>query len=137
MYQFWLDNLDGEELPSYRAIDLLAFWPAVGFVHVVQPNDAGDDIMYRLFATGVSEIGGLDMTGKWFSESPVASWQFYRRQLAACSTLRMPIYSENNADYRISTLIKWCRLLLPMVDDHGRVNRILIPNVPLDRRPDA
>ncbi|MFP6749413.1 MAG: hypothetical protein VCD66_17685 [Alphaproteobacteria bacterium] len=48
----------------------------------------------------------------------------------------MPIYPENNAHYQVSTMIKWCRLLLPMVDDRGKINRILVPNVPMDsRRP--
>jgi len=133
MYEFWLANRDGDDLPSFRCIDPLAFWPAVGYVHVIQPNDDFSDFRYRLFGSKVSEIGGLDMTGKWFSESPVASWQFYRRQLAACARLRTPIYSENNAAYQVSTLIKWCRLLLPMKDEAGRVNRILVPNVPVDR----
>ncbi|MBC8242602.1 MAG: hypothetical protein H8E30_19330, partial [Alphaproteobacteria bacterium] len=62
------------------------------------------------------------------------SWQFYRRQLAATVALRMPLYSENNASYEISVRIKWCRLLLPMVDDDGAVSRILIANVPVDRQ---
>ncbi len=134
MYEFWLENRMSGGLPSYKAIDPLSFRPAVGFVHVVEPNNDGSDFMYRLFATAVVEIAGRDMTGKWFSESPVPSWQFYRRQLAACVSLRVPVYSENNADYQVSTLIKWCRLLLPMVDDQGNVNRILVPNVPIDRR---
>lgn len=137
MYDFWLANKKGQDLPLSAAIDPLSFWKAVGFVHVIQPNDDGSDFMYRLFATGVSDIGGRDMTGKWFSESPVSSWNFYRRQLAACMALRQPIYSENNAAYDVSVTIKWCRLLLPMVDAQGAVNRILVPNVPVDRTGNA
>lgn len=134
MYRFWLANKPKDGLPPSRAIDPLSFREAVGFVHVAQPNQDGTDFMYRLYASKVSEIGGLDMTGKWFSESPISSWQFYRRQLAATVALRMPLYSENNASYEISVRIKWCRLLLPMVDDDGAVSRILIANVPVDRQ---
>jgi hypothetical protein len=81
----------------------------------------------------VAEIGNLDMTGKWFSESKVGNWSYYRRQLAAAARMRAPIYAENNASYDISVLIKWCRLLLPMQDEDGRVNRILVAIVGVNR----
>jgi hypothetical protein len=74
MYEFWRENRIARQLPSFKAIDPLSFRPAVGYVHVVQPNDQGDDFMYRLFATRVVEIGVRDMTGEWLSESPVPSW---------------------------------------------------------------
>ncbi|MDP6876169.1 MAG: PAS domain-containing protein, partial [Alphaproteobacteria bacterium] len=137
MFRFWQKNRTGGDLPPTTAVNPLAFPEAVGHIHVVQPNADYSDFRYRLYATVVSEIGGIDMTGRWFSESPVVSWKFYRRQLAATAKLRTPIYSENNADYQTSVLIKWCRLLLPMADANGTVDRILVANVPVDRRNEA
>ncbi len=137
MYRFWLNNRTGGGLPPTTAVDPLAFPEAVGHIHVVQPNADYSDFKYRVFATAVSEIGGLDMTGRWFSESPVESWRFYHRQLTAAAKLQTPVYSENDADYQTSVLIKWCRLLLPMVDADGTVDRILVAIVPVDRRQEA
>jgi hypothetical protein len=134
VYEFWLANKKAKELPLSTAIDPRAFWPAVGFIHLIEPNEDNTDFKYRLFGSRVSEVLGLDMTGKWFSESPVSSWTFYRRQLAATVALRTPLYSENNAAVEISTVIRWCRLLLPMVDDQGRVDRVLAVNAPINRR---
>jgi|TARA_B100000959_G_scaffold90769_1_gene96523 hypothetical protein len=91
------------------------------------------DFKHRFFATCVSEIGVVDMTGKWFSESPIPSWKFYSRQLAATVSMRTPIYSENNANYHVSVMINWCRLLLPMVDEKGAIDRILVAIIPVDR----
>ena len=133
MYQFWLDNLGTAGLPPSAAIDPLSFVDAVGSIHLVQPNADFSDFKYRVYATSVAEIGNLDMTGKWFSESKVGNWSYYRRQLAAAARMRAPIYAENNASYDISVLIKWCRLLLPMQDEDGRVNRILVAIVGVNR----
>jgi hypothetical protein len=136
MYQFWLGNRVGDELPPSSAIDPLAFSEALGFVHLVQPNDDYSDFRYRVYASAAAEIGKVDLTGKWFSESTVPSWSFYRRQLAAAAALRAPVYSENNADYSVSLTVKWCRLLLPMADPAGRVDRIVVAIVPVRRSLD-
>ena len=133
MYHFWLAKWGMDKLPPSTAVDPLAFPEALGYLHLVQPNADVSDFKYRVYATCVSEIGVVDMTGKWFSESPIPSWKFYSRQLAAAVALRAPIYSENNADYQVSVMIKWCRLLLPMVDAKGTVDRILVAIVPVNR----
>lgn len=133
MYQFWLAHKKGDELPPSTAIDPLSFQDAIGFVHVIEPNEDATDFKYRVFASQVSHILELDMTGKWFSESPVPRWAFYRRQLAAVVALRAPVYSENNADYVALDTIHWCRLLLPLVNEQESIDRILAVNAPLDR----
>jgi hypothetical protein len=133
MYRFWIANWRPDKLPPSSTVDPLAFREALGYLHLVEPNADVSDFKYRVYATCVSEIGVVDMTGKWFSESPIPSWKFYSRQLAAAVALRAPIYSENDADYQVSVLIKWCRLLLPMVDTNGTVDRILVAIVPVNR----
>ena len=137
MYQFWLGNRVADDLPPSSAIDPLAFSEALGFIHLVQPNDDYSDFRYRVYASAAAEIGKIDMTGKWFSESTAPGWSFYRRQLAAAAALRAPVYSENNADYRVSITVKWCRLLLPMADPAGRVDRIVVAIVPVRRNGDT
>ncbi len=120
-------------MPLSTAVDPLAFREVLGYLHLVKPNADNTDFKYRVYATCVSEIGVVGMTGKWFSESPIPSWKFYNRQLAAAVSMRTPIYFENNANYQVSVMIKWYRLLLPMVDEKGAIDRILVAIIPVDR----
>ena len=133
MYQFWLDNKGEVDLPPSTAINPLSFKGAVGFVHLVEPNADFTDFKYRVYATSVATLAGLDMAGKWFSESEIGNRSYYRRQLAAAAKMRLPIYSENNASYDVSLIIKWCRLLLPLQGADGVVDRILVAIVGVDR----
>lgn len=136
MYQFWLANRRGDALPPSSAFDALEVREALGYIHLAQPNDDYTDFRYRVYASAVAEVGSVDMTGKWFSQSTSPDWSFYLRQLAAVADMRAPVYSENNAHYKVSVTVKWCRLLLPMADSGGRVDRIAVAIVPVRRGAD-
>ena len=98
----------------------------------MQPNADNTDFKCRVYASCASDIGVADMTGKRSSESPIPSWKFYSWQLAATVPMRAPIYSENNANYQVSVMIKWCRLLLTMEDEKGGIGRIVVTIIPVD-----
>lgn len=117
--------------PAVAALDPLALRPALGYVMLVDPVDDGADFRYRLYGSLISSVSGTDLTGKLVSQhhaSPyVVDFSFagylavYRRP-EPFYTFRQPARAEFTRS--------WERLVLPLLDERGRVGRFLVVNVP-------
>lgn len=135
--RFVLDHWNGlrgaAKAPLAATLDPVALRPALGYVMLVDPVDDGADFRYRLYGSLISSVSGTDLTGKLVSQhhaSPyVVDFSFagylavYRRP-EPLYTFRRPARAEFTRS--------WERLVLPLLDDTGRVGRFLVVNVPED-----
>lgn len=64
---------------------------------------------------------------------PATSARLFTLQYAALMKERCPIYSEHDAPLQVSTITRWCRLILPFCDENGSIDRILVGNVAVNR----
>jgi hypothetical protein len=134
--QFTLDHwnraVDRFGTPTTRMVDPIELVPALGYLLLVDVLDGGIDFNYRLYGSIVSSVSGLDMTGKRLSDHPASphirdfSLALYR----AVIVRREPVWSQYGPAAAISTSA-WERVIMPLVDDEGRVCRFLVAIVPI------
>ena len=134
--EFWLGCNRVEGLPASAELDPFKFSRALGFIQVLQPNEAGNDLFYRLYGTHLVGAVGGDFTGLWVSEIPLGIRALMHAQYIAACRLRRPIYSENDTKDEFSTTTRLCRLILPMAGADGVIDRVLVASAPC-LRPDA
>jgi hypothetical protein len=130
LLNFWLNCRRNDDLPAASEIDPFAFRDAIGETFILEPNDDCSDFRYRLYGTMIVAAIGVDMTGKMISDLPGRAGEFFRPYYRAVCQLRRASYSENDAVPEFSNITRLCRLALPMVDENGAVERILIAMVP-------
>lgn len=127
----WRQLCGAGKAPPVASLDALALRPALGYVMLVDPVGDGLDFRYRLYGSLIATVSGMDMTGRLVSQhhasAHVVDFSFagylavYRRP-EPLYTFRCPA----RADFTRA----WERLVLPLVDDRGRVARFLVVNVP-------
>lgn len=134
VYDFWRDSMPADDaLPHHNAIRPDAFAKALGRVILLEPEKAGTDFRYRIYGSHIARRFGRDMTGKRVSDFPAGTAGPMMAQYRQLLENRWGLYSEHDAPPEVSTLIRWCRLLLPFVDESGGISRILVANVPVER----
>lgn len=130
----WSSLATGDRLPAIHQIDPLDLRPALGYVIIIDVVADGQDFRYRLFGSAVSSVSGFDMTGRLVSEHPASTYvtefsiavgRAAIRRRAAVYTARRPVGAQD-------TLL-WERLVLPLVDENGRVARLLIAATPIGK----
>lgn len=128
----WESLKRGTALPHYRAIDPLNMGPILGYVQLLEPVDGDRDFRYRLFGTAIASVSELDLTGRFASEltaSPhvvefgLASYRAAARRMDGLYTVRTPVGAYRTA--------QWHRLTLPLVDDAGRLARLIAVSIPV------
>ena len=79
--------------------------------------------------------GRVDGSGRHprVSELPEPAASVFQVQYGAVADLRAAVYAEHDAPSSISSLVRWCRLALPLSDDEDRIRRLLVVNVTVDR----
>lgn len=135
LMDYWQRLRGGEDVPHATKIDPVEMRPALGNVMLLDVLDGGADFRYRLYGSKIAERAGFDMTGKRVSEigtsTAVATFFVYVYQ--AVLKRREPIYTEHRPPASIQ-VTKWYRLVLPLADAAGMVNRLLVGNIPGDWR---
>lgn len=136
LMDYWRGLRDGDDLPRASAIDPTGMRPALGNVMLLDVLQGGADFRYRLYGSNIALHAGFDMTGKRVSDiktgSAVAT--FFTLVYQAVLKRREPIYTEHRPPATIS-VTKWHRLILPLTDADGAINRLLVGNMPGDWRP--
>ena len=135
--RYWLDLPKASSgpfagLPLASAVDALDMPRVLGFLMLLDVVDDGADFVYRVYGSKISEVVGFDSTGKRVSETkphPVTRQMFLAVYRAVYKSGR-PIYTEHDPTMNIA-VVTWNRLVLPLVDDQGRIIRILAGNVPV------
>lgn len=134
LFAHWSGLARNGDLPASADLDPLAFAAALGTVILLEPNADASDYRYRLYGTRVAEAMGRDLTGTWISQHPTAPAEVLVQQYAAATALRLCIYTENDAPDEVSHIIRWCRLIMPMVAPDNTVNRMLVGCVPVRKK---
>lgn len=122
--------------PNQNLIDPLDLREALGHIMILDAIDDGADFRYRVYGTKIAARTGFDMTGKRVSEltsSPVMAVFFgaaYRAVRLRCE----PLMTVHSPPLEVSVM-KWTRLILPLLNDDGRVERLLVGNMPGERQP--
>jgi hypothetical protein len=128
--RFWRDRRGTSGLPPSATIDPLELGPALGYLMLLEPVDGGIDFLYRLYGSIIAEHAGIEMTGKrvWDVPAPLVAAYFvatYRAVLAE----RRPLFAHHATHHDIQ-IAQWDRLILPFAGADGRVDRLLVGNMP-------
>ena len=137
--RFLVDFWDGcprvGGLPLSWLIDPLKLAPALGYLMLMEPLDDSMDFRYRVYGSRIVEYSGVEMTGKcvWDIPAPQVAAYFVATYRAVVQR-RQPLFAHHRTYHHIQ-VAQWDRLILPFVDEHGTVDRLLVGNVPSLRRP--
>ncbi len=136
LMDYWQRLRQADGLPRATAIDPVEMRPALGNVMLLDVLDGGTDFRYRLYGSKIAERAGFDMTGKRVSDigTSTAVATFFTYVYQAVLKRREPIYTEHRPPAAIR-VTKWYRLILPLGDADGAINRLLVGNIPGDWRP--
>jgi len=128
----WAELAPSGGLPAVTSIDPSFFKVALGYVHLVEPIDAGVDFRYRVFGSLVSTVSGLDMTGRAMSEFDASDYvvDFVVAASGASMDRRQPLLTRRTPQGAAQTNM-WERLALPFADAQGRIQRLLVGNLPV------
>ncbi len=128
----WFDLAPAGGIPPVTAIDPSFFKVALGYVHLLEPNDAGADFRYRVFGSLISSVSGFDLTGHAMTEFDASDYvvDFAIAASGAVMDRRQPLLTRRAPRGAAQTNM-WERLALPFADKEGRIQRLLIGNLPL------
>lgn len=128
----WFELSPTNGVPPLTSIDPLFFKVALGYVHLLEPIDGGADFRYRVFGSLISSVSGFDMTGHAMSDFDASDYvvDFSIAASAAVTDRREPLLTRRKPHGAAQTSI-WERLTLPFADEDGRIQRLLVGNLPL------
>lgn len=128
----WLELAPADGIPPVTSIDPSFFKVALGYVHLLEPIDAGADFRYRVFGSLISSVSGFDMTGHAMTEFDASDYvvDFAIAASAAVIDRRQPLLTRRRPQGAAQTNI-WERLALPFADEGGHIQRLLVGNLPL------
>ena len=128
----WCELSPTGRVPPVASIDPLFFKVALGYVHLLEPLEAGADFRFRVFGSLVSSVSGFDMTGHLMTEFDASDYvvDFAIAASAAVVDCRKPLLIRRTPAGAAQTNI-WERLTLPFADEGGAVRRLLIGSLPL------
>lgn len=122
----WRAACGDRRMPAQRDIDPAAMVKALPYVFIAEPLDAGDDYRVRLVGSAFEEIYGRDVTGRCLSEIlPPDVWCDMKAEYAEVCRTGQPSYTQTLMPQWIGLTVFYRRLLLPLSDDDGTVNRLL------------
>ncbi len=130
LWDYW-QSLRGESnIARYDHIDPMDFNQAIGYVLLLEPNKDATDFRYRVYGSTVAERFGQEMTGRWLTDFGDTPGKLSLAQYPAVVKTRCPLYSEHDASNLEFHVTRWCRLILPMENKDGIIDRILVGTVP-------
>jgi|GEM_PF-504725 len=132
LWNYWDKLRRTDDIAAYDWINPAEFNKAIGYVLLMEPNESKTDFRYRVYGSRVADRFGLEMTGKWVSSFDGVQKILSISQYALSATVRRPIYSEHTFSRVEYTKTLWCRLILPMQNTNGDIDRILVGNIPVD-----
>lgn len=133
LWNYWQSLRGAGDIAIYDQIDPMEFNRAIGFVLLLEPNKEATDFRYRVYGSSVAERFGQEMTGKWLSDFGDAPGKLSLAQYPIILANRIAVYSEHDAVTEMEFyLTRWCRLILPMQNRNGAVDRILVGAIPIE-----
>jgi len=132
LWDYWNKHRRSGTVAEYDWINPAEFNKAIGYVLLMEPNEQKTDFRYRVYGSRVADRFGVEMTGKWVSSFQGIQKLLSISQYALCSNIGRPIYSEHIFSRAEYTKTLWCRIILPMQNTKGVLDRILVGNLPVD-----
>lgn len=134
LQRYWSERRHRPHLPPSSEIDAAMMKPALGYIMLLEPMHHGDDFLYRVYGTAIAAQAGMEMTGKRVRDVPIPLVAvFFLASYRAVLLMRRPLFARHQTHHDIQ-VAKWDRLILPFVDGAGRIDRLLVGNVPSLRR---
>lgn len=138
LLEWWEGLPRQDDLPLAEAIDPLSLRDVIGYLMILEPEaqDHGLDFRYRLYGTAIAARSGFDLTGKLIGETDVDSSikHYFIACYRAVAERRDALYAAHEAPPEIS-VAAWSRLMLPFCDGDRHVTKIVVGNLPGERRP--
>ncbi len=128
----WFELAPAGGIPPLTAIDPSFFKVALGYVHLLEPVDAGADFRYRVFGSLISSVSGFDLTSHRMTEFDASDYVVDLAIAASGAVMdrRQPLLTRRTPRGAAQTSM-WERLALPFADEAGRIQRLLVGNLPL------
>ena len=128
----WFQLVPTGGIPPATSIDPSFFKNALGYVHLLETLEAGEDFRYRVFGSLISSVLGFDMTGHSMSAFDASDCivDLAIAAVAASIDLRQPLLTRRASD-GVAQISVWERLILPFADETGQICRLLVGTVPL------
>ncbi|MEQ8440775.1 MAG: PAS domain-containing protein [Alphaproteobacteria bacterium] len=132
LYDYWHARKATNEIAMRSSdVDPSDLVPALGYIMLLDILEDGRDFRYRLFGSKIAEIANFDSTGLRISETKAHPLMkaFFSTIYQAVLIRPCPIYTEHNPppDRAFAT---WHRIVLPLHDGTGKLDRFLVGNVP-------
>lgn len=134
LWNYWTNLKGNEDFAQYDSINPADFIKAMGYVLLLEPNESNTDFKYRVYGSVVAQKFGLEMTGKWVSEFKSDQKLLSILQYTSILKHPIPVYSEHTTVYTEFKETSWSRLILPLANQNGEFDRILVGNVPVDEQ---
>jgi len=113
LLQFWESRRNGRAMPARADIAAEDLFPWIGYLHLLEPIDGGNDFRYAVFTTRTLIGSDKDMTGKcvsdWGGERAGYALQLYSTVMECAR----PIYSVLPERYKDDWII-YSRICLPL-----------------------
>ncbi len=127
---YWSGLPRGRNLPLACTVDPLEMRKALGYVMLLDVEDDGWDYRYRVYGTSIAERSGFDATGKLLSDLALHPMEpFFLASYRACVLQSEFMFARHQPPLRVHTT-RWDRIILPLEDGEGSINRLLVGNVP-------
>jgi hypothetical protein len=135
LLRYWTDLAGARPMPNAREIDALEMRPALGYIHLLDAIEGGEDFRYRVFGSIIAAVVGYDMTGRTVSALKTSSYmaEFALAAGRAVVQRREPLLTEHRPPASAVPTVAWHGLILPLAGDSGTVARLLIGSVPFSR----
>ena len=135
VFDHWISIRGNLLSPRRRDLDEASIVSALPYVYINQFIASIDDYRVRLLGTAYYDFYGSDVTGKLMSEIFRPSiWRELKAQHDRVRRSCMPSYCEILAPNRYGNQVLYQRLLMPLSDDDGVVDRLF--GVGVFERPD-
>lgn len=132
LHKFWHDKKSDGEIGMRSAdLDPLDLFPAMGYIMILDVLDGGRDFRYRVYGSKIAEIAKFDSTGLKISETKAHPLMkaFFSTVYEAVLQRPEPIYTQHNPPPN-RIIATWHRIVLPLHDGNGSLDRFLVGNVP-------
>ncbi len=150
LYAYWDGKSAGRAMPVRADLDPLEMRAWLGNLLLIDATPEGR-FVYRLYGTKFVDSFGLDMTGRSVDELPAEQRERVHSDYEAVRSTAQPRARLYTAVFegvptglrpagakaeRMSQVVTWERLVLPLGDAEGRVAMLLVGAYPLsDLRP--
>ncbi|MDP6833172.1 MAG: PAS domain-containing protein [Alphaproteobacteria bacterium] len=129
LLNYWTALPHGQSLPLSSAVDPMGMKAALGHIMLLEVVDDGWDFRYRVYGSAIAARSGFDATGKLVSELPIAPMApFFMATYRACIERGAHLFARHVPPAEIQ-VVSWDRLILPLEDGAGQINRLLVGNV--------